>query len=330
MIFLNLNFDIINGVLKRNKLLMNIAFNSVNQTKEIFADMPSAENSYFYINKHTKPDKFELRNIKEKVIKNKKVIIGLAVSTVVSSLISMVLLKKMKNMGITPPNPLKSIRKTIAERNDKTGRMEKLIQKAESSLTNDVENTVGLGLNGMCFYGPNSEGKEITIETFLEKMKENGYEIEKAPRIKDFPVQKVGNRINSLIEKAEKRYNLDKKRSIIFIRDVDQMALERRQYGVNAVTRTLINNMQGCSKKGYAFILEAVDIKNIDPAICRPGRMEKVILTRPMSYEGKDIWGKYLELISGLTDKNNKKILINEIKDIIKEKGININDYFCN
>ncbi len=262
--------------------------------------------------------------LKDKIKANKKLLIGAGI--VGAAIVGAVVFKKRLPKSVTQPimQPVKDqIQNTSAQlQDDGTGIAENLIKKAKTFLISDVENYGNSSVNGVCFYGPDSIGKENAINSFLNDLKEAGYEIEYAPRASEMPSRKIGSAITELRKKAEQRFTDLHKRTAIVVRDLDQIAVERRGTDLSqsgAVSALL--EMQFCRKRGYTWISEAVDLQKVDMAVQRTGRMEHQIPVHPEISEPMELWQKYIDMINKFRPER-RDVYLKEAKQLIEKKGI--------
>lgn len=273
-------------------------------------------------------DKFEFQSIKEKIKKNKKFIIGFAIAA--GALLTALLIKKnqaavlkegkavlqngVQNLENNVQNNVQIPQKTITS---------EMVENAKTFLIKDVAEHGEASVNGICFYGPNSIGKEETIKSFLGDLEKAGYKIEQAPRAKETPLNEISSAIVDLIHKAEERFKTTKQRTAIVVRDLDQIASDRNLSGgkTSSVVSSLIK-MQDCRKRGFTWIAEAVDITKADNAVTRMGRMEHQIVTIPSIKDDISVWNKYIDLIKRFKDSPKRDNLLAEAQEILNKKGI--------
>ncbi len=293
---------------------MQVTFGLNNTSERIFDGMiKPGKNNYQTCSKPQKPDAFELKNVKEKIKNNKKAI--LISGAVIAAAIAFFAIRKNSSGAKTVIN---SVTQNM-EQTENNGVMENLINKAKTFLIDDVQKLDEATVNGVCFYGPDSIGKEQAMTKFLEDIKQAGYAIEKAPRASEASSRNIGGKISELIKQAEQRFINTKQRTAIVVRDLDRIAMERtiNDGSASGAVSALIN-MQDCRKKGITWISEAVDISKVDPAITRMGRMEHKILVRPSVQDSKEVWDMYVSLIERFKDGSKKDKLLQEVREILK------------
>ncbi len=291
-------------------LIMKVTFGAQNAKVNVFSDI--AQHS---VSNHNpaklaqKPDTFELKNIKQKILKNKKLVIGALIAGAALT------------VGIVYRKNIASLFKKTQKAAEPKGITESLIDNAKSFLIDDVKKNGEASANGICFYGPDSIGKEKYISDFIQDLSNAGYQIEQAPRASEASVQTIGDKIGTMISEAKERFGASGKRTAIIVRDLDKIALDRRDGNDPSVVRALLET-QNARKQGFAWIAEAVDPSKVDTAIRRTGRMEHNIITRPAFEDTKEVWSEYIELIKRLRDGEFKGRLFKEAESIVKKKGI--------
>ncbi len=298
---------------------MQVTFGVNNQAGYIFQDMPYNEKNTYpsYINKNNS-DTFERQSLKNKIKSNKKLIIGGAI--IGTAVIGAIVFRK-NIAGLI--KSVKAPKQTVTEPVKTSGLTEDMINKAKDFLINDVQTTGEATANGICFYGPDSLGKEKAISQFLNDLQTSGYKIEHAPRVNNTPLQEISGHINELIKEAEERFNSSKIRTAIVVRDIDKIASDRRiGNGETSSVVSALLKMQDCRKRGFAWISEAVDVSKVDAAVARMGRMEHKIPIMPLADEPISVWNKYIALIERFKDGVKKDTLLQEAREIISKKGI--------
>ena len=300
---------------------MKVIFGAQAGTSRIFQDMLTPQRREVpSCNKQAKADTFEPQNLKEKIKKNKKYLILGALAG--AAIIGAIVIKKnisplFKGAVQTAENGVKNFEpspQTI------TGEM---IENAKTFLINDVKTTGEASVNGVCFYGPDSIGKEEAIKGFLGSLQDAGYKIEHAPRAKEKPLNEISSAIVNLIQQAEERFSKTKQRTAIVVRDLDQIASDRNlSSGTTSCVVSSLIKMQDCRKRGFTWISEAVDITKADNAVTRMGRMEHQIVTIPSIKDDTAVWNKYIELIGRFKDSPKRDNLLAEAKEILSRKGI--------
>lgn len=262
-----------------------------------------------------KVDTFETRTASKKVNPNKKLLIGAAVIGAV--ILGAVIFKKNISGMI---KPLKNAMPKEAAPLQPSKTTEKLIQNAKEFLIDDVKKTGVPAANGICFYGPDSIGKEQALGGFLDTLKKAGYKIEHTPRESEAPIPEIGAAIQKCMREAEERFKTTKQRTAIVIRDLDKIAPDRVLANKRGVFGAL-TTIQDCRKRGYVWISEAVDLRKIDPALLRGGRMDHHIIVTPSLQDSKSVWKEYAELVKGFREGPKKDILLKEAKEVIDRKG---------
>ncbi len=298
---------------------MRIALREISFKNKVFDDLNYISKPRY--NQNTgliKPDTFELNSPKKNLKIDKKYIVG-AVAIGAGVAAAIIFRKNISNF-------IKSLRNTIPKEPveiKQSETTEKMINNAKDFLIKDVEKTGEATVNGICFYGPDSMGKEQTINEFLDTLANAGYKIEKTPRAKEASIPEIGSSIRKYMEEAEKRFKTTNQRTVIVVRDLDKISQDRRT--TNSKSKEVVGaliGMQDCRKKGYAWISEAVDVTNVDPAIVRMGRMEHKIPVMPLPQDSKSVWNEYIALIKRFREGTKKEALLKEAQEIMERKGI--------
>lgn len=267
-----------------------------------------------------KPDTIELTNSKKNVKNNKKLIAGMVIAGAAIS--GAVLLKKNYTSLVKNIKKLQNF--AVKKFSKKDSRItENLVKNAKKFLVDNIKEEGTATANGISFYGPDSLGKEQAINSLLESLQQAGYKVEHAPRAKDAPSKTIGGVIRKLEKEAENRFNETKQRTVIVVRDLDKIALERRlekPEASGAVAALL--DMDRCRYRGFSWIGEAVDLDKVDYAVLRPGRLDHNIPARPSVEDSKEVWSLYLSMLEKIKDPDFKKSLLKEAKKIMTKKGI--------
>ena len=196
--------------------------------------------------------------------------------------------------------------------------IDKYIRNAKRFLIDDVKEKGWSSANGICFYGPDSLGKESLIEGFIQDLSGANYKIERMPRAKDVSIQELETRISKAIEEAENNYKTTNQRTAIIVRDLDSIAKDRKIAPTNTVAGALLN-VDGCGDRGFAWIAEAKNFDEIEPALMRRGRLDHFIPSKPSKEDRKEIWEAYIESVNEYAADNDKQALINDAMSILKQ-----------
>ncbi len=298
---------------------MKVTFGVNNQPSSVFKDMPNPVQNFYMmpVNKN-KSDTFEKHSIKEAIKNNKKLIIG--VSILGAAAIGAVVFRRNITSLI---KPTKSSVETVNSEIMQPSLTQEMINNAKDFLIKNVKETGEAAANGICFYGPDSLGKEKAISSFLGDLKNAGYKVEYAPRIKDTPIEEIAGSIDKLIGQAEERFKTTNTRTAIVVRDLDKIAFDRcKENGASTRVVSALLKTQECRKRGFAWISEAFDVSNLDIAVARTGRMEHKIPIMPFADEPVSLWKQYIALIEKFKDGTKKDTLLRTAKEIISKKGI--------
>ncbi len=310
--------DIITTQIKRGTMT---GINRIGTNKDygVFTDITKPfikQNNLYLKSPILKEDKVEISS-KTKPVKNKKLLIGgiIACAALIGIIafrknISNILTKNKDTVNNVENNSIKQIK-------EKFNNID--IENARKFLIDDVKTTGEIGASGVCFYGPDSKGKEQIFEGFIQELKDAGYKIERAPREKESTIENINNTIAKLIKEAETRYKNTKERTAIIVRDLDKIAPDREIDAINNASAALLGT-EKCREKGFTWISEAVDYTKIDTAIRRPGRIDQDIIVKPLFEDSEATWKSYINMIKKFREGLKKDTLLKEAEDILKVK----------
>ena len=175
--------------------------------------------------------------------------------------------------------------------------LKELIKVDVIDALNEKEKYAEYGLtipNGMLLYGPPGCGKTFFAEKMAEEIGFSFYQI-KPSDIQSKWVNASQENIKLLFDEAR-----DNAPSIIFIDELDAVVPNRDKSSVNHMNTSAVNEflaqMNNCGDDGI-FIIGATNRPNqIDPAILRAGRLDKLIYLPPPDMEARTLMFKlYLE-----------------------------------
>ncbi len=268
------------------------------------------KNSNYCTKQSIKPDSVEIKK-KAKIQNNKLLKYGLILAGIA---VGVVLLRK--NITKVPEEITINTKNT-----ENVNRIqEKLTEKAKRFLIDDMKKTGLPSAGGVCFYGPDSHGKEAIFEGFINNLEEAGYKIERAPRAGEKKLEEIGEKITELINQAEQRYKDLKQNTAIIVRDLDTLAPNRESEAAFNITGNLLG-FEKCREKGFIWVSEAKDITKVDPAVKRAGRIDHSILAQPSAKDSLSAWNKYVEIINKFTDSGKKNELLKHASEQIAKKG---------
>ena len=243
-------------------------------------------------------------------------VLGLAVGAVVATL-ALLKTKKPAVENIIKNEVVEGGKEKIAEKANEIIETIKPVDKPVDKVVNAQENRINIvkdfllpkdgldvGARGICFFGPDSTGKEKAIEDFVKILEDGGYKIDKIPRADEMEKMELAGFISKKINEAENLFKETKQRTALIVRDMDVLGLDRTKApeGFNPVVSALLST-ENCDQKGFAWVWEAKNPKVVDPALLRPGRTDAYILALPNQDEGIEAWKSVQELI-----KDNKLI----------------------
>jgi len=139
--------------------------------------------------------------------------------------------------------------------------------------------------NGMLLYGPPGCGKTFISERFAEEIGFNFIEL-KPSDIKSKYINETEEQIKNIFNEAEKNSP-----TIIFIDEFDAI-VPNRQGNLHHMNASAVNEflaqMSNCSGRGI-FIIAATNLpEQIDPAVLRTGRIDRIIYVPPPDKEARD------------------------------------------
>jgi transitional endoplasmic reticulum ATPase len=148
--------------------------------------------------------------------------------------------------------------------------------------------------NGMLLYGPPRCGKTFFAEKLAEEVGYNFYNI-KPSDIQSKWVNATQENIKNLFDEARKNAP-----SIVFIDELDALAPNRENPGVNHMNTSAVNEflaqMNNCGEDGV-FVIGATNLPStIDPAILGAGRLDKKIYVPVPDFDARvSLFQMYLE-----------------------------------
>lgn len=149
----------------------------------------------------------------------------------------------------------------------------------------DLYNDYGLTIpNGMLLYGPPGCGKTFISERFAEEVGFNFLQL-KPSDIKSKYINETEEKIGSIFQQAAENAP-----TIIFIDEIDAV-VPNRESNLHQMQAAPVNEflaqMSNCSEKGIFVIAASNRPENIDPAILRTGRIDRVIYLPPPDFEAR-------------------------------------------
>ncbi|MCD7879189.1 MAG: AAA family ATPase [Candidatus Gastranaerophilales bacterium] len=248
--------------------------------------------------KDSPPDTLEISKENKKQVNKKNIFLAAAAVTAVVCTVAYAALKKKNiNQGSIKAAVGNSKAEILNKRN---------MQDARNSLITKVKEEGVSGANGVCFFGPASEGKTNTIENFLTELKNSGYHIERTPGADEATIEEITGSINNFMNAAAERFEKTKERTVIFVKDLDKIAPDRTVTHQKNAIGSLLKSEKG-KQRGFSMVYDAINPKNIDPAVRRPGRVEHLILAEPLETESKEIWLQFKDFVSNFGQKDNMK-----------------------
>jgi len=138
--------------------------------------------------------------------------------------------------------------------------------------------------NGMLFYGPPGCGKTFLAEKLAEEIDLSFFQI-KPSDLASIYIHGTQEKIGELFQKAK-----EKAPAIIFIDELDAIVPSRDSridHAYASEVNELLAQLTECNKYGIFVVAATNRPENIDPAILRTGRMDKVIYIGPPDYDAR-------------------------------------------
>ncbi len=203
-----------------------------------------------------------------------------------------------------------------------------LIDKQKIKI-NKIENELSKQnpiINGIGFYGPKSKAKEETFEKFINDLADNEYKIVRIPTINETTSEELAKTISNSIEKAQSDFKTTGKRTLIVVRDLDIIGKKRNAITQYANIFDELLKTENCKEKGFAWVWDAQDVKNIDKTLLR--RTSEFILVKPGIEDDKKTWAKYIDIVNSRQSGDEKEYLLNDIVQTIPDRfPINISPF---
>jgi len=137
---------------------------------------------------------------------------------------------------------------------------------------------------GILLYGPPGTGKTMMAKAVATESEANFISV-KGPEILSKWINDTPQLVKKLFEKARQASP-----SIIFIDEIDSIAMKREAYhgGMSAV-EALLTEMDGLEEMNDVVVIAATNRPDIiDPALLRPGRFDRIILTPAPDKKGRE------------------------------------------
>jgi transitional endoplasmic reticulum ATPase len=139
--------------------------------------------------------------------------------------------------------------------------------------------------NGILLFGPPGCGKTYVAQKLAEQVSFNFIEI-KPSSLGSTYVHGTQIEIKKLFEEAEK-----KRPTLIFIDEIEALVPNRSDSNVSfhykAEVNEFLTQLDNCHKRGILVVGATNLIRNIDPAILRPGRFDQKIFVGPPDLEAR-------------------------------------------
>lgn len=272
----------------------------------------------------SKPDTFEKQTAPKKTI-NKKLIIA-AVAFGAAAITAFAFRKNIAsviNKALKPSVPgIENSAKS--QTNHLQERAERSVETAKTFLIDDAKNKKSSGYGGVCFWGVDSIGKKEKMEEFIKSLSDSGYVIKRMPVVEEVTTESIENFsavTGKAIDEAEALFKETGKRTAIIVKNLDKVAQDRNKEPLMSGGVSVLQRFERCFDRGYTLVSDAVNIKSIDSAVLRAGRLSNKILCTPTAKDPKSVWTDFLE-ISLKTQKEPSEYtdkLIAETKEQMKK-----------
>ncbi|MBI2663506.1 CDC48 family AAA ATPase [Candidatus Woesearchaeota archaeon] len=208
---------------------------------------------------------------------------------------------------------------------DKIGGLETLKQELKESVEWPIKNSEAfkrLGIRpprGILLYGPPGTGKTLLAKA-VAKESEANFILVKGPALLDKFVGESEKGVRKIFEKARQVSP-----AIIFFDEIDALAPKRGYDTGTRVTETVVNTllaeMDGLEELNDVVVIAATNRPDIiDPALLRPGRFDRLLLSVPPDEKSRfDIFRIHTERMPITLTKEEVK----ELDDQFKNKKIN-------
>ena len=176
--------------------------------------------------------------------------------------------KMLYDLYIDPMNKIKELKEQLYElyRDDPVKEIEEFKKKINKDALPD----------GAIFYGPPGNGKTITARALARHLGLPYYEI----RTSDFAtayVHESGKAFQRLIEPLIKKFQKTGEFSVVFLDEFDSLGASRNgdmnHYHDNELTNTLLQILSEPQKHGIILIAATNNLKDVDSALKRRGRL---------------------------------------------------------
>lgn len=139
--------------------------------------------------------------------------------------------------------------------------------------------------NGVLLYGPPGCGKTFIARKISEQVSFNFMDI-KPSGLGSIYVHGSQLEIKKVFEEAE-----NKQPTLLFLDEIEALVPNRNSsdvsYHYKAEVNEFLTQLDGCHRRGILVVGTTNYIKNIDPAILRPGRFDKKIFIGPPDLEAR-------------------------------------------
>lgn len=272
----------------------------------------------------SKTDTFEKQTAPKKAINKKLIIAGVAFGAAAITAfafrknIASVINKALKPSVSGIENSAKSQTNHLQER------AERSVETAKTFMIDDAKNKTSNNYGGVCFWGVDSIGKKEKMEEFIKSLSDSGYVIKRMPVVEEVTAESIENFsvvTEKAIDEAEALFKETGKRTAIIVKNLDKVAQDRNKNPLMSTSVSTLLRFEQCINRGYTWVSDAVNVKSIDPAVLRAGRLGNKILCPPTAKDPKSVWTDFLEttLKKQLPQSENTDKLIAETVEQMKK-----------
>lgn len=171
---------------------------------------------------------------------------------------------------------------------------------------------------GVCFYGADSALKGNALETFVSDL-ESCCDFKISRISEEIDRKDITRAIVDAINDAKQHFKKTNQRTAIVVKNLDKIAQDRNVTTENIGIISALLEVQNAGKDGYTWISEAKDIRKIDSAILRSGRIDRKILCPPTINDAKEVWKDYIDILNYKLKSSRSDKYMEQYKQMIKD-----------